>query len=449
MFARLCPIALLASGCVIGAPPGFSSGDHWSFPLVAPFEHTAYLIPVKVNDTGPYLFKVDPDSAVSSIDSAIVNKLQLHTTRDREQIDERDKRVPVALAEVRRFTIGTLSIRNLTVRVHNVGTYWEGGRRVRGVLGRDVIADSLIFRADRDTAMAYLATKGHMTPPATGTALKYKQVHRRKLHTATVNGSDVVLHLDLGGHTSSLWPSKMRSLGLVPAAQNTTLVDEFGTKHQVRAGAVINTFSINGKTTRGMLVLPYLDKRRREVDLDGTLGQNFFAQYNVTADWHRSTIWLSPSTPQDPAKSKRRLARWGNAFDGCSHTACARVEVGERNNGAIVPIGSATQPANPTPPVEGAPMIAPKTPTYVLRIHREKPELPTYELLLDAVDENGKTLGLPYVVVTLPKGPRYIESADLPQELARAAALKVVDASPFARDCQPGGGCVWHLPRRH
>jgi hypothetical protein len=36
MRALLSSLAL--TGCAVGAPPGFSEGDTWSFPLVAPLE---------------------------------------------------------------------------------------------------------------------------------------------------------------------------------------------------------------------------------------------------------------------------------------------------------------------------------------------------------------------------------------------------------------------------
>ncbi len=189
--------AVLGS-CAVGAPLGFSSGDSWSFPLVAPLEDSQYLVPVWIKDKGPYLFMIDPDAPVSSLDNAIQSDLDLYTTRGPEQLDERDHLVPTALAEVPKIRIGdSLTIEQLKMHVHKVGTYQSAGRLVRGILGRDVIADSLIFAADRDHGMAYLATQGHYAPPTDGHVITYRisrpepEMPRRNLTQAEINGHQV------------------------------------------------------------------------------------------------------------------------------------------------------------------------------------------------------------------------------------------------------------------
>ena len=152
--------ALGSTSCVVGAPPGFGDGDVWTLPLVAPLEDDVLLTPVSINDKGPYLFLIAPDSNVSTHDSALVSELDLYSAYGPEETTEADNRVPTFYAEVPKMEAGNLVVRSHKWRVHKVGTYWVGGRRVRGVLGRDIIADSLIFAVDRDAGIAQLAQQG-------------------------------------------------------------------------------------------------------------------------------------------------------------------------------------------------------------------------------------------------------------------------------------------------
>ena len=41
-------VLVVGGGCAVGAPPGFSDGDLWTFPLVAPLEDDLLLVPVYV-----------------------------------------------------------------------------------------------------------------------------------------------------------------------------------------------------------------------------------------------------------------------------------------------------------------------------------------------------------------------------------------------------------------
>src|SRR5207237_1156911 len=81
MSSRVLALALalaLGGACTVGAPPGFSSGDHWAFPLVGPLEDGVLLVPVTINGKGPYLFLLDPDAPLTSIDEALAAGLDLY-----------------------------------------------------------------------------------------------------------------------------------------------------------------------------------------------------------------------------------------------------------------------------------------------------------------------------------------------------------------------------------
>src|ERR1043165_10108464 len=81
-------IAWLMAGCAVGPPAGFSSGDHWTFPLVGPLEDGLLITPATVHGHGPYLFAIDPDANVTEIDKQIVDDAGLRMGSGPHRIDE-------------------------------------------------------------------------------------------------------------------------------------------------------------------------------------------------------------------------------------------------------------------------------------------------------------------------------------------------------------------------
>lgn len=460
--------AALIGGCAVGAPPGFSSGNKWAFPLVAPLENTPLLVPVMINGKGPYLFAIDPDSPVSMVDSAIKSELKLYTVRGPEIVDERDKRVNTGLAEVQTITLGSLKVRNKKFRVIMTGRYWINGRLVRGVIGRDIIADSLIFAYDRDKGMGYLATQGHMPPPSDSIKLGYRRFNNRKLVPAVINNKHKVeLHMDLGGPVSMLWPAKIKKLHLPQLRVQATSMDEAGTIHRISGGTLIGILDVKGKVkSHGVYMLAYNDKRMNEVDLDGTLGQNFLKGHNLMANWHKTTFYLTPRDKDLGAHAAERLRRWGPAFDKCKNTACVDIKVVAAN--AKPPGATTPQPTPPgtTPPVDpkqpeakkaDPPSVTatpnagmPAPPSHNLRVTREAMTIGDYEVLVQAMGKDGKPLAqLQPLLVTLPKGVPVVQWSELPAGYEQAASFRVLDLSPFPRKCQMSSSgqrqCVWPL----
>src|SRR4051812_1080712 len=45
----LAAVTIALAGCTVGAPPGFSGGDRWTFPLVGPLEDGLLVTPVSVH----------------------------------------------------------------------------------------------------------------------------------------------------------------------------------------------------------------------------------------------------------------------------------------------------------------------------------------------------------------------------------------------------------------
>ena len=456
---RLLIALALSGGCAVGAPPGFSDGDLWTFPLVAPLEDDLLMVPVYVLDKQePYLFMIDPDSRVSSVDSALVSELKPHTVYGPEEVTENDERVPTFVAEILKIKVGDLEVSNLKMRVHKAGTFFSGGRVVRGVLGRDVIADSLVFAADRDRGVAYLATQGNLSPPPGAFEIGFRHYFHRQIAKVKVNEKHSFdVHLDIGARTSMLLPARMAKAGMPRLPVRATLVDEYGYRREESAGGLAAKVALGDARVDGVLFLPFGDKRIDDEELQGALGLNFFSRFHLTMNWDKKTMWLKPRSADLLGTARERIRRWGNLFEKCKNPACVSVQlVRDEPPPAAAPTAApADQPGVTPPPAvtpEPAPVAAPPAgPVKELRIVREDLASIEYEVLLEAVGADGKPLGLPRLLAHLPGGIPTVTDRTVAPQYAAAAAFVVLDVSPFPRPCETapeGRRCVWPLEKR-
>src|SRR5262245_4415515 len=113
-------IALAASACVVGAPPGFSDGNSWSFPLVGPLEDGQLVTPVWINDQGPYLFAIDTDSPVSVVDEGVVSETKPIGGIGQRYDDEQDTSHPTKVVEILHIKLGDLVVRTRTLWVTRI-----------------------------------------------------------------------------------------------------------------------------------------------------------------------------------------------------------------------------------------------------------------------------------------------------------------------------------------
>jgi Aspartyl protease len=463
----------VVGSCVIGAPPGFSKGDSWTLPLVGPLEDGQLVTPVWINDKGPYLFAIDPDSPITVVDDGIVSEAKLYTGMGARYADEQDTTHPTHVAEVSKLRVGNLTVAHHNTWITHVGTFVFGGRQIRGVLGRDVIADSLVFGFDRDQGVAYLTTHKAFTTPAGAQVIGYELVSNkmqvqtrpvgRRLASVDVGGEHYRLHLDLGAVQSELKRGKWAAAGLAVVPHRAVLIDETGTRRQVTQGGVAGQVRAGDASASGIMFVPFDDRRWESTEMDGTLGLNFFRNDVVWADWDKSKLYLVPRSgvTDDAAAIKARIDRWGSQdLSSCPHTACVEVSVlvppppapatpaptpagaeGSAMGAAGAGAGSAAAGA-PVPPPPPPPPAAPAQVSVNLKRDPVASE-PNLEITLEAVDAKGQPLGLPRLVANLPQG---VDSVS--QEVDPAygpATLRVVDASPFVRACPGGGGCIFSL----
>src|SRR5262245_36756548 len=161
--------ATTLAACTAGAPPAFPKGDRWTFPLVGTLEGGQLIVPVFVENTGPYLFVIDPDADASVIDEAIVKQLGAQTGRAGDILDENDTIRHRGAAEIKSLTLGTLTVGRQYYGVMKATGLQVAGRDIRGIIGRDVLADALAFGYDREQGVGYLVTQSQFKPP-TGSA---------------------------------------------------------------------------------------------------------------------------------------------------------------------------------------------------------------------------------------------------------------------------------------
>lgn len=420
------------AACKPGRPAGFASGDEerWTFPLVGTVETAPLLTPVLVDGQGPFLFALDPDASVSVIDETLVAQLGLTAAKGPDRRDVTGAVRTRFHAEVRAIEIGTLIVERLDAMIASTGTFDTDGRRVHGVLGRDVLGDGLVLGIDRDAGVGHLVTRAAWTPPAGAVPLAYTLVPAvpaagvvapvpRRVVAAEVGGQEVALHVDLGAALSQLREARWAPAALPVAEATVHLVDETGTTRdasRVARGAVTA-----GPLTAQVVFVPYADVRFPEAAVDGALGLDAFAGVDV---------WLHPGErglyllPRQPVPLATRAARWDvGALGACRQPGCVSIRL-------VDPV--AGRPADPSKPHPG----------LVLSVTREET---AGGMGLEVVVEATGRPELPRLAINLPPTADRVLGHLPPAWLG--AGLTVVDVSPYPRACPAADGCVDTLAR--
>lgn len=438
-----------------GAPSGFSKGDHWTFPLVGPLEDGVLIAPATVHGKGPYLFVIDPDASISAIDKQVTDDAGLTTSRGPTLLDEDGSEQSRAFAELIDFQLGTLAIDRRTVMLVPSDFYNTDGRRVNGVIGRDVLADTLVFGFDRDQGIAMLSTTQTFTPPPDAIAVHYDTVavdpvmmaavqgHSsggmessntddasrigvvtrsssmgvdptpvvRRVATAQIGGAQVAMHLDLGGPVSELREPLWAKVKAQPAAIKQRLVNEVATVRQITQGAVATDVALGAAKAPRITLVPYVDKRFAASKVDGALGLDFFRPYAVYASWAARTYYLKPRGDA-AATATARFGRWGAALPSCAHPGCATASLTETTGGTRLDVVRDPEAAKRA-----------------------------LEIRIGVTPAAGKSASA--LVIELPATVDKI-SGGVPANY-EGAKVTVLDTSPFTRQCDSAEGCVYQF----
>jgi len=448
--------ALIAVGCGgVGTPSGFSKGDHWTFPLVGPLEDGALLAPAMVHGKGPYLFAIDPDASISAIDQQVAADAGLTTSRGPTLLDETGTEAMRAYAELLELQLGTLSVDRRIVMLVPPDFYNTEARRVNGVLGRDVLVDSLVFGFDRDQGIAMLSMGQTFTPPPGAIAVQYDTVsvdpvmmstvrgHTsggaessnsddqsrigvvtrdsssgldptpvvRRVAAAQIGGAQVMMHLDLGGTVSELREPLWAKVKAQPTAVKQRLVDEVGSVREVAQGATASDVALGAARTPKITLVPYIDKRFAVNKVDGALGLDFFGPFAVYANWAARTYFLKPRGDA-AATATARFGRFGAAMPSCPHPGCVTATLTATTGGTRLDVVRDAEAAKRA-----------------------------LEIRIGVTPAAGKSAAA--LIVELPADVDKI-SGGVPENYD-GATLTVLDASPFTRPCDTKEGCVYQF----
>ncbi|HTR54799.1 MAG TPA: retropepsin-like aspartic protease [Kofleriaceae bacterium] len=415
-------VLVLVGGCAIGAPPGFSTGNTWTFPLVDPLADGRLVVPVTIHGHGPYLFEIDRD-ARTVIDPHVAADLGLPVSGTRLD-DYHDTTHPGLEMEVTDIEVGDLTLSYAVVAgVLAPNRFDDDGRRIYGILGREVLADSAVFGFDRDRGIAWIQSENAFQPPAGATALSLsntsssgtKVYWQPVIEGVEVGGVAVDMHPTFAAVPSELDRDKWHAASLAPLDWGLDLVDPSGTARHVDQLGVADRVDVTDTSVmrEHVAFAPYGDQRFPFYHLDGTLGLDFFRPYSVAADWHHGKLYLKPRDGAD-ADAKLRFARWGDDLATCLPD-CAHIEL--------------------LPPRDDRPAQP------ILEVHTDPSVTGDLELVVRATTKSGKPL--PILEINLPHGVHGLASRLESRYLG--AQVAVVDASPFPRFCPEsytGGGCI-------
>jgi Aspartyl protease len=445
--------ALVLGGCAAGAPTGFSSGDHWTAPLIGPLENGLLLVPVYIGkqNAGPYVFAIDPDATVSIVDDKIVKEAGLRSGQGPRLDDELDHQNPHFYAEILQMRIGTLYVQNKSALIVKTDTYDADGRQVDGVIGRDVIADSLVWGFDRDQGLMSLYTKeawkkqaaiagdvpvhydllpdrnradlagaGGRLPGAGGGGQDLDVIPvSRRITNAMIDGQKFVMHLDFGAKASQLRPRSWDAAKLEATPMQGMLVDDTGTGRNIDKLGKAAEVTLGPLSVPNVTFVPYAEARWREEDLEGALGLDFWKPYSIWADWDTQTIHV---VPRADAGLTARAGRWQlKNFSGCANPSCVTSSI-------IDPLAKIPEDQRPA-----------QHPGVVVSFQRDPAAANTpLEALVSVKSADGVEKSR--LLVNFPANSDRAMT-HLPGELANAT-LTVLDIDPFPRPCQGDGGCV-------
>ena len=428
-------VALASASCTSGPPPGFSDGDQWTIPLIAPLENGLLLVPALVNGKGPFVFAIDPDAQVSAVDQQVVTEADARTGEGPRLLDETDTERPRFYAEILEWQLGSLTVKQKPAQLVPKGTFDTAGRRIHGLIGRDIIADSIVFAFDRELGLITLTTVKAFKPLPAATSISYELLSSRipnaevlpvsrKLITAAVNNAPFKLHVDFGMVASQLRTRSFSAAQMPPnsLSGDSGVIDEVGTVRtiQMQSSATKVSVALDSLFAKNVVFVPYGDRRWLEQDLEGTLGLDFFSQFAVAANWHDKRFYLSPRTP---AALPARLSRWqSKTLAACATPGCVKITL-------IDPV--ANKPTEETQATH--PGLVASVVREAVAQHME------LEVLIAVQAAPGKPV-LQWLVANFPAGTDRAMTHLHPDYLG--ATLTVVDASPFPRTCPVEGACV-------
>ncbi len=396
-------VASVTAACGATTPVWYENDDGkttWTLPLVDPLADAELVVPVFIENKGPYLFLIDPDATRTIIDRGVAEALDLYPKDYVRLLNQRDKTVPRRVFEVLEFRTGDLRAKKFDVIAAPAGTLGRGQRSLHGIIGSDLLSRTIVVQVDRDAGVVRLSLTGHEQLPAGAHAVQ-ADLHRGTLRiAATVQGRrEVDLIVNLARRTSSLRRSIMDELDLPVQPVREEVVDDTGDHVFANARAEVSPLAFNGFRVERASFVNYVDKREPfDITYHGELGQNVLSRFQVVVDRNNERLWLAPRNGDLAAGAATRLARWGDAFTRCAATGCAALAF------------------DPT--------------TRSLQVARDPAAPARYDVVIEALDAAGNPVPAPLLRATVGDQPVAVPDVAVRAEYAGAVGFRVVDATP-------------------
>jgi hypothetical protein len=169
----LVALILVASALPTAQAEAHCPGNVKSLPLRL-IQHSQIVVPVTINNTGPFDFLVDTGAQVTTVDPALAVQLQLRT-RGTAGVIGVGVYARASLTELESVQAGTHVVENVLAVVQNLGQTALADRKVRGVLAGDFLEhfDLLI---DYSHSIVCLDDSGEMGKKVKGERIPFSAV---------------------------------------------------------------------------------------------------------------------------------------------------------------------------------------------------------------------------------------------------------------------------------
>ena len=257
------------------------------------------LLPVQVNDNGPFQFILDTGAGTSLLSSELAKKLNVKVIGSKEGQSAGGK-VSVSLGRVDSLAVGDMCLEDVDVGIVDLSHIGKTiGARIDGDLGYNFLKH---FRITID----YCNCEIHLQDPkrveslgrAAKTELPIRLANAAKpllLVDTHVNGrGPFQFAIDTGTSTTAITPELAKQLDLPtsPLGAGSTA----GAHVDVRAGT-IESFQLGGAKIDNMpiVVADFFEMLSAVVGakLDGVVGYNFLRNYKVVIDYPGEMLTLS------------------------------------------------------------------------------------------------------------------------------------------------------------
>jgi predicted aspartyl protease len=256
------------------------------------------LLPVTINDQGPFDFILDTGAGTSLLSTELAHRLRVKIIGSKEGQSAGGK-VAVSLARVDSVAVGETKLAQLDVGIVDLSHIGKTiGARIDGDLGYNFIKHFRITIDYRRCEIRFDDPKRveHFgNAPLTEVAMRLANPAKPLiLVDVHANGrGPFQFAIDTGTSTSAITPELARALGVAssPMGAGTT-----GGASVAVTGGTLNSFQVGGARVDQMsVVVADFFAMLSEVvgsKLDGIVGYNFLRQYKVAFDYPNETLSL-------------------------------------------------------------------------------------------------------------------------------------------------------------